>query len=305
MINNCIETENLVRQFGSKTAINELTLAIPSSGIHAIVGSNGAGKSTLFRLLLGIDTPTSGTARLLETDSRNLSPAIRGRVGYVNEEHSLPGWIQVDAVKKMQESFYPDWNQAIFDQVIAWFDVDPAQKVSGLSRGERAGLNLSMALAQRPEVLILDEPTLGLDVVARQSFLEALMFTERAEESTIIYCSHQMEEIERVADRLIILENGELKNNSSPDDFRERVSYWTSESELTDSSIPGLLTSRIIDGRQHLLVADRGNDFATELESIGADDVREMPVTLERAVNAFLSANHKKPDPVPTTISTQ
>jgi ABC-2 type transport system ATP-binding protein len=295
MNNNCIETESLMRRFGTKTAINNLTLRIPSGGIHAIVGSNGAGKSTLFRLLLGLDSPTSGTAKLMGMDCRELAPEIRGRVGYVNEEHSLPGWMRVDAVKAMQQSFYPDWNQRIYEQVIAWFDVDPAQKVSGLSRGERAGLNLSMALAQRPDVLILDEPTLGLDVVARQSFLEALMFTERADKTTIIYCSHQMEEIERIADRLIILEVGELKNNSSPDEFCERISYWTSEEALSDSSVPGLLSSRMIDGRQHLLVADQNDDFGTLLESRGATDVQELSVNLERAVNAFLSANHNKP----------
>ncbi len=143
-----------------------------------------------------------------------MTPAIRGRVGYVNEEHSLPGWMRAEAVVAMQKSFYPNWNQRIYDKVIAWFDVDPSQKVSGLSRGERAGLNLSMALAQRPEVLILDEPTLGLDVVARQSFLEAMMFTEHSDKTTMIYCSHHMDEIERVADRLIILEKGAEKNNS-------------------------------------------------------------------------------------------
>jgi ABC-2 type transport system ATP-binding protein len=100
------------------------------------------------------------------------------------------------------------------------------KKVSGLSRGGRAGFNLSMALVQSPELLILDEPTLGLDVVAKQSFLEALMFTETLNESTIIYCSHQMEEVERVADNLIILEKGQLRNNSAPDVFVERISSW-------------------------------------------------------------------------------
>ena len=296
MNKNCVETENLVKRFGRKIALDDLSLEIPAGGIHAIVGSNGAGKSTLFRLLLGVDTPDSGEARLLGVDSRRLSPEVRGRVGYVNEEHTLPGWMRVEAVIALQRSFYPDWNSQIFDQVIAWFDVDPQQKLSGLSRGERAGLNLAMALAQRPEVLILDEPTLGLDVVAKQSFLEALMFTEREESTTMIYCSHQMEEIERVADRLIILENGRLRNNSSPDEFRERVSCWTSDRVLADSRIPGLLSSRIINGRQHVLVADQDEAFASVLEARGATNVRELSVNLERAVNAFLSANHRKPD---------
>jgi ABC-2 type transport system ATP-binding protein len=300
----CIETEDLVRHFGDKTAIDHLNLTIPSGGIHAIVGSNGAGKTTLFRLLIGIDTPSEGNALLLGTDSRALTPEIRARVGYVNEEHSLPTWMRVEAVKAMQESFYPDWNQKIYDEVIAWFDVDPAQKISALSRGERAGFNLSMALAQRPDLLILDEPTLGLDVVARQSFLEAVMFTERAENTTIIYCSHQMEEIERIADRLIILENGKLRNNSSPDEFCERVSYWTLEGNVDNKNIPGLLSRRVIDGRQHVMVVDQDGGFGEVLESSGANDVRQMSVNLERAVNAFLTANHKKPENVNASAGT-
>ena len=226
MSNICIETNQLTKRYGNKTAVNELNLTIKKGGIHAIVGSNGAGKSTLFRLLLGVATPSSGHAQILDQNSQNLSSDTRGKVGYVNEEHTLPNWMTVEKVVAMQKHFYSKWNEDTYQKVIGFFDVDLQQKVSGLSRGERAGFNLSMALAQSPEILILDEPTLGLDVVAKQSFLEALMFTETENESTIIYCSHQMEEVERVADNLIILEKGRLTNNSVPDEFVERITSW-------------------------------------------------------------------------------
>lgn len=294
MIENCIETNGLTRIFGNKTALNDLTLTIPHGGIHAIVGSNGAGKSTLFRLLLGIDTPTSGSSTILGEQSHSLTPQARGKIGYVNEEHTMPTWMTAREVTAMQKSYYPDWNDSLYDQVIAWFDVDPNQKVAGLSRGERAGLNLSIALAQRPEILILDEPTLGLDVVARQSFLEALMYTEREDKTTIIYCSHQMEEIERVADRLIIMEKGVLKNNSAPDDFVERVSYWVSD-PVSHTALPDVLSYRIIEGMAHILVADQGAEFESILKNAGAQHTRQLPVNLEKAVNAFLRKNHNKP----------
>jgi len=299
MENYCIKTDGLTKKFGKKTALNNLTLAIPQGGIHAIVGSNGAGKSTLFRLLLGVETPSSGSSLVLGENSRDLSPETRGKVGYVNEEHTLPAWMTAKAVTQMQKSFYPNWNQDIYNQVIAYFDVDPNQKVAGLSRGERAGLNLSMALAQRPDILILDEPTLGLDVVARQSFLEALMFTETEENTTIIYCSHQMEEIERVAERLIIMEKGILKNNSTPDEFCERVSYWITNWDASTTkiqTIPGYLSHKSFDGQQHILVADQDDTFEGFLKQNGANDISRMPINLEKAVNAFLTANHNKPD---------
>lgn len=295
----CIETNGLTKRYGKKLALRDFSLSVDKGGIHAIVGSNGAGKSTLFRLLLGVATPTAGTAKLLGEDSRTLSPETRGRVGYVNEEHTLPRWMKAREITNHQRSFYPKWNQAVYDSVIGYFDVDPDQKISGLSRGERAGLNLSMALAQSPDVLILDEPTLGLDVVARQSFLEALMFTETEGGTTIIYCSHQMEEIERVADQLIIMENGQLKNNSSPDAFVDRISYWVGQfpNGLPDKSkIPGFLSVRNIEGQHHIIVADQSGDFGAFLKKTGASAVAQNPVNLERAVNAFLTKNHNTPD---------
>jgi len=299
MVQHCIETNGLTKRFGKKTALKDFTLAVERGGIHAIVGSNGAGKSTLFRILLGMATPTSGSAKLLGEDSQNLSAQTRGRAGYVNEEHTLPLWMKAREVTSFQKSFYPLWNQEIYNSVIGYFDVDPEQKVAGLSRGERAGLNLSMALAQAPDLLVLDEPTLGLDVVAKQSFLEALMFTETDGNTTIIYCSHQMEEIERVADELIIMEKGTLQNNSSPEAFVERISYWIGDfvnGLPVSDKIPGYLSAKKIDGQHHIMVADQGADFGQHLKNIGAETVSQSSVNLERAINAFLTKNHNSPD---------
>jgi ABC-2 type transport system ATP-binding protein len=299
MSNNCIETYQLTKQYGNKTAVNQLDLTIKKGGIHAFVGSNGAGKSTLFRLLLGVTSATSGSAKVLGQDCQNLTTELRGKVGYVNEEHTLPNWMTVEKVVAMQKHFYHSWDDTIYQRVIGYFDVDPKQTVSALSRGERAGFNLSMALAQSPELLILDEPTLGLDVVAKQSFLEALMFTETENESTIIYCSHQMEEVERVADNLIILEKGSLKNNSVPDEFVERISSWVvdfDDKPLDKKVIDGLLSIKFIDGHHHIICMDQqAEPFRQQLQNLGAKEIHPRGVTLNSAVNAFLSKNHHVP----------
>ena len=293
-----IETRNLSKRYGRKLALNALDLAVPRGRIHAIVGANGAGKSTLFRILLGFLAPTAGEARILGTDSQNLTTEDRGRIGFVNEEHTLPGWMRVDAVTAMQRRQYPRWNQPAFEQVLGHYHVHPEQKVSQLSRGERAGFNLALALAQRPELLVLDEPTLGLDVVAKRAFLESLMQSNVADDCTVIYCSHQMEEIERVADNLIILERGALVNMSPPDDFRERVRYWVADIPFKGpdpKTIPGLLEASRIDGLQHYVVLDQDEDFAEFLKASGARSVQSMPVSLDRAVNSFLAKNHAAP----------
>ena len=293
-----IETRALSKRYGRKLALDHLDLAIPRGRIHAIVGANGAGKSTLFRILMGFLPQTSGEARILGKDSQQLTPADRARIGFVNEEHTLANWMRVSQVAAMQKHQYPRWNQQAYDSVIGHYHVLPEQKVGQLSRGERAGFNLALALAQGPELLVLDEPTLGLDVVAKRAFLESLLYSNAADDCTVIYCSHQMEEIERVADNLIILERGQLKNMSAPEDFTARVSHWVADVPFKGPdprTVPGLLEAQRLDGLHHYLVLDQDDGFERFLRDVGARNVQSMPVSLDRAVNAFLAKNHAAP----------
>jgi ABC-2 type transport system ATP-binding protein len=296
-----IKTTGMSKRFGKKLALDNCEITISQGGIHALIGANGAGKSTLFRILLGFESPTTGSSTVLGMDSQALTPQMRGRIGYVNEEHTLPTWMTAGEVTEMQKALYPQWRQDIYDSVIGNFDVEPDQKVAGLSRGERAGLNLSMALAQSPELLILDEPTLGLDVVAKQAFLEALMHTETDNtidtEMTIVYCSHQMEEIERVADNLIIIEKGQVKYTASPDELCERISYWICNFEAagpSEQAIAGLLSMKVIEGQHHIMVIDQSIDAVkSTLLELGADEPVQAPINLDKAVNSVLAKNHK------------
>jgi ABC-2 type transport system ATP-binding protein len=293
-----IEARALSKRYGRKLALDNLDLRIPRGRIHAIVGANGAGKSTLFRILMGFMPQTAGEARILGRDSQALTPQDRSRIGFVNEEHTLANWMRVSQVAAMQKHQYPRWNQHVYDSVIGHYHVLPEQKVGQLSRGERAGFNLALALAQGPELLVLDEPTLGLDVVAKRAFLESLMYSNAADDCTVIYCSHQMEEIERVADNLIILERGQLKNMSAPEDFTARVSHWVADVPFkgpAPHTVPGLLEVQRLDGLHHYLVLDQDDGFERFLREAGARNVQSMPVSLDRAVNAFLAKNHAAP----------
>ncbi len=293
-----IETERLDLCYGRKKALNQLTLRIPRGRIHAIVGANGAGKSSLFRVLLGVQSPNAGRATILGHDCTALTEHERARIGFVNEEHSLPAWLRVGELVAMQRRLYPKWDERRYRNIVDHFHVLPEQRIAAISRGERAGVNLAMALAQNPELLILDEPTLGLDVVAKRAFLEAVLSSIDEGGATIIYCSHQMDEIERLADNLIILERGELKHMSPPDEFCERVALWVAE--LPDASprpdaLPGVLQVQRIDGLFHYMVLDQNEGFGALLDPQGARRRYRGDVNLDRAVNAFLARDHSRP----------
>ena len=294
-----IETEKLDLCYGRRKALNKLTLRIPRGRIHAIVGANGAGKSSLFRILLGVQSASSGHAKILGHDCARLTEKERARIGFVNEEHSLPGWLRVDEVVAMQRRLYSGWEERRFRTIVDHFHVAPDQRIGQLSRGERAGVNLAMALAQNPELLILDEPTLGLDVVAKRAFLETVLSSFDDGDTTIIYCSHQMDEIERLADNLIILERGELKHMSPPDEFCERVSLWVADLPTfvgpPAGALPGVLQTQRIDGLFHYLVLDQDDGFGAMLDAQGARRRYRGDVNLDRAVNAFLARDHAAP----------
>ena len=305
MNDHVIDTANLNLAYRGKQAIDNLSLRLPRGGVHAIVGANGAGKSTLFRVLLGFAAADSGTAKVLGCDSRAIPPLLRARIGFVNEEHTLPAWMRVSELAAMQARLYAGWSEQRYRQVLANFNVGDTQKIAELSRGERAGVSLALALAQGPELLILDEPTLGLDVVAKRAFLDALLQTSLDDGATVVYCSHQMEEIERVADNLVIMERGVLRHMSPPGDFCERVALWIADFPFRQPSsadlaahLPGVLELRVIDGLTHLVVFDGGEDFGARLRLMGARTAQCMPVSLDRAVNGFLARGHAGASPL-------
>ncbi len=302
MTSSALILKGIAKSFDGKVALDDLTISFESGKIHALVGANGAGKSTLFRIILGLLTPDAGAASALGQDVAHLSPEDRARIGYVNEEHSLPGWLKVSVVKDGHKGLYSGWNEGVYQEVIAHFDVRPDQRVSSLSRGERAGLNLALALAQMPDLLILDEPTLGLDVVAKRAFLEALIDVNQrgganSGGTTVIYCSHQMDEVERIADSLVILENGRLVMQSSPDDFVARIRQWHVSPALADFEHPCLQSRRTIDGDSLLVTMGHPADFEDLLMAAGAQHVLPSAVGIEIAVNAVLTPNHRKAAP--------
>lgn len=293
----CIETQDLCKQFDSKDALQNVSLQLRKGCVHALIGSNGSGKTTLFRILLGLDGFNSGFAKILGHDCAKLIPDIRSEIGYVTHDHALPEWMRVVDIMRMQRDCYPNWQQHVYENTIAWFNVQAKQKVSALSRGERAGVSLSLALAQNPQLLILDEPTTGLDIAATNHFIEALLIAEQKSGRSIVYCSHAPNEIERVADNLVVLEQGKVLHTGDADSLTTRVSNLAvnfTQNPTEFSNLTNLLTQKQIDGSYHMTFIDPEiEQLKGQLTAMGATSIQHLPVTLESAVNAIFGKSHQ------------
>ena len=171
-----IVVDGLTKYFGTRAAVTDVGFSIPEGCICGFLGRNGAGKTTTIKLLLGLLWPTRGTSHLLGCDSASLTPELRGRIGYVTEGHRLARWMRIRELERYQRAFFPGrWDDRLFREMLEYFELLPKQKVRHLSNGQRAQASLALTLAANPELLIMDDPTLGLDPAVRRQFLEGMV----------------------------------------------------------------------------------------------------------------------------------
>ena len=287
-----IEARGLTRYFGGRCAVDDVSFSVPRGSVFAFIGRNGAGKTTTIRMILGLLEPTRGSSNILGYDCASLPPAARARIGYMAEGHPVYGWMRVGQYADFQRSFYPRWNQEIFASVIDYFAIDPHTKAGHLSHGQRAGLHLAMTLAIEPKVLMLDDPATGLDPAARRSLLEAMVYFTRDRERTIFFSSHLLDDVERVADRVAVLDYSVLRVCCSADTFRDHVRRlvvrFPAEPPRKLPKIPGLLQATRAENELTLVVANFNGKTERDLELLGAEAVEEQPISLEDALIAHV-----------------
>ena len=216
-----VEIERLTRQFGTKIALHELSLVIPRGGVFGLIGGNGAGKTTLLRHVLGMLKAQSGSVQVFGLDPVENPVGVLGRIGYLSEDRDLPNWMRVRELMRYTQAFYPAWDERYAEELRDAFDLDPKAKVRILSRGQRARAGLLVALAHRPDLLVLDEPSSGLDPVVRRDILGAIIRTIGEEGRTVLFSSHLLDEVERVADRVAIIHQGRIMLTASMDEIKE------------------------------------------------------------------------------------
>ena len=221
-MSNTIETKALTKRFGKNTAVQSLDLAVPAGSIFAFLGPNGAGKTTTIKSLMNIMAPTEGSSTVLGVDSQKLGPKEFAQIGYVSENQEMPEWMTIKRFLKYCRNMYPTWDDKFCDELIKQFNLPMKQKIKSLSRGMKMKAALISSLAYRPRLLVCDEPFSGLDPLVRDEFIAGVLDITEDENWTIFISSHDIDEVERLADWVGIIDKGVLKVIEKTDDLQQR-----------------------------------------------------------------------------------
>src|SRR5437899_5598465 len=216
-----LHVSELTRRFGATTALAAVSLSLPRGAVYGLVGANGAGKTTLIKHILGLLRAESGSVRVFGLDPVADPVGVLSRIGYLSEENDLPGWMRVDELIRYSRAFYRAWDDGYADELRRTFALDAAAKIKTLSKGQKARAGLLIALAHRPELLLLDEPSSGLDPIVRRDILGAIVRTIADEGRTVLFSSHLLDEVERVSDRVAMLKAGRILFAGELDEIKQ------------------------------------------------------------------------------------
>ena len=288
-----IQTTGLTKYFGSKKAVDSLTLAVPRGSVYAFLGRNGSGKTTTIRMLLGFLRPTSGTSTVLGADSRSLSPGMRGRIGYMAESQPLHDWMTVAQEGEFAASFHTSWNSALYKSTLDYFGLSGQTRVRSLSRGQRTGLSLAITMAPEPELLILDDPAIGLDPVARHAVLETVLRKTVESGRTVLFSSHLLDDVERVADHAAVLDYSRLRIAGPIEELasalcRFRLAFAPGTVPRSLPEIRGVLSVKRFDDALVMVVVRPDGETRAGFANLNPLSVDERPVSFSDAVMTYM-----------------
>ena len=289
-----VSTQALVKRYGSTTALAGIDLMVPEGSVFVLVGPNGAGKTTTLEILLDIVVADSGTARVLGLDTHTQGARARAQIGYVPERGDhVYGWMRVGALMKHHAAYYPSWNAEYAAELVSLFELRPEKKLRTLSKGQQRRVQLLLALAHTPPLLVLDEPTDGLDPVMRAETMSALASHMARFPTTMFISTHQVHEVERLADHMAVLRHGRLELQASRETLRQNLLEYTMDVRA-DWVIPQELHAGVIRrngaGRE-VAYTIWGPEASITRQLTGAGAViRDVaPLTLEDAAFALLA----------------
>jgi ABC-2 type transport system ATP-binding protein len=220
-----LDVRGLTYRYGSRVALDGVDLAIPEGSLYALLGPNGSGKTTLLQIAVGLRRPHGGHVRVMGVDSAAFSWRDRMSLTYVAEGQPLPGWMRVEQLESYLSPLYPTWDHALARELRESFELDPTRKIRALSRGERMKAALLCALAPRPRLLVMDEPFTGMDAVVKDELVRGLLASSKSEGWTVLLCSHDIGELELLADFVGFLDRGRMRLSEPIDVLRDRFKH--------------------------------------------------------------------------------
>lgn len=289
--------DRVIRRFGRTVALDGVTVEAAKGEVLGLVGRNGAGKTTLLRLAAGILWPDGGSIRTLGLDPVTDGIRVRERASLLSEETALYPWMTVGEIEALAAALHPRWDGTLAAETRERLGLDPSAKIGSLSRGTRAKVALLLAVAPRPELLLLDDPTAGLDPLVRREVLEGILDAVAEGGGAVVYASHLVHDVERVADRVVVLDEGRIALEGTVESLKGRIRRARAVFESgapVDATLPGIVDA-IADGRLLTVVAD-APDGALEasLRGIGAMSVEVETLPLEEILVAVLRRGGKE-----------
>lgn len=279
-----VDVVDLSKRFGSTLALDEVNFAADEGFVYGLVGANGAGKTTLIKHILGLFRTESGSVRVFGQDPVAKPVEVLQRIGYVSDDRDLPEWMRIGDLMRYTQAYYPDWDSAYAHQLLDTFQLDVNKKVKELSRGMRAQTCLVTAVAHRPDLLVMDEPSTGLDVVVRRDILNAIVRTVTDDGRTVIFSSHLLEEVERMSDHVTMIHQGRIALDGSLEAIKDCYQHTKIRFTQRQDEPPPLEGALSIDGEGRawsVIHEDAIEKFQNALSDLGGEVVESRGVTLE------------------------
>ncbi|MEQ1829187.1 MAG: ABC transporter ATP-binding protein [Pirellula sp.] len=246
MLDNVVEVRDLSRRFGDLTALDQISLDVEKGFVYGLVGVNGAGKTTLIKHLLGLLRAKQGTVRVFGFDPASHPVEVLQRIGYLSEEREMPEWMSIDELMRYTAAFHSKWDHSLAQELLSTFRLDGSKKIRNLSKGMRAQAGLVAAVSHRPDLLLLDEPSTGLDPVVRKDILNAIIRTVADDGRTAIFSSHLLDEVEMMSDYVFMFDRGRLVLQGVLDEVKQQhqmVSVRFSDTEMDLPPVAGVLSA--------------------------------------------------------------
>ena len=286
---NVVECKNLTHYYGKKLVYENMSFNIKKGSIFGLLGKNGTGKTTTINILNGYLKPLSGQCLIFGEDSHNISPETKARIGFLMEGHIQYGFMNIYQIEKFYSAFFPNWKKEPYFELMSKLDITETQKISTMSCGQRSQVALGLILAQDPDLMILDDYSMGLDAGYRRLFLDYLHEYAKSESKTIFITSHIIQDLENLIDDFVILDYRSILLSTTVKDFKNNFKQYKFETEITSdfnfSKDEIIRNFEVIKNNITIYSFSNKNEIENYLASknIKFKNINEIPMSLEDA----------------------